>query len=397
MGPLEGVVVADFSRVLAGPYATMLLGDLGATVIKVESPGGDDTRHWGPPWTPQGESTYFLSINRNKRSIALDLASPEGRRRGLTLVSRADVMIENFRGGSMARLGFDYDSVRRLNPGLVYCSITGFGTGAGAELPGYDLVVQAVSGLMSLTGPDADTPSKNGIATADVITGLHAAIGILAALHHRERTGEGQRVELNLMSSMLSGLVNFGGAFALTGDVAHGTGIRHPSICPYEPFPTADRLLVIAAGNDRQFRALCECLDLGQLADDPRFETNGARVGHREQLVRELAKVLLTRGADDWFATLTGAGIPCGPINDVAQGMRFAESLGLEPIIDVEGSAQVANPLRLSATDVTYRHRPPALGEDEKEIFAWLDCVDSPDSPYGVDGADGFEDAGMVR
>jgi crotonobetainyl-CoA:carnitine CoA-transferase CaiB-like acyl-CoA transferase len=394
LGPLEGVVVADFSRVLAGPYATMLLGDLGATVIKVESPGGDDTRHWGPPWTPQGESTYFLSINRNKRSIALDLASPEGRRRGLTLVSRADVMIENFRGASMARLGFDYDSVRRLNPGLVYCSITGFGTGAGAELPGYDLVVQAVSGLMSLTGPDADTPSKNGIATADVITGLHAAIGILAALHHRDRTGEGQRVELNLMSSMLSGLVNFGGAFALTGDVAHGTGIRHPSICPYEPFSTADRLLVIAAGNDRQFRALCDCLDLGHLADDPRFETNGARVGHREPLVRELAKVLLTRGAEDWFATLTGAGIPCGPINDVAQGVRFAESLGLEPIIDVDGSAQVANPLRLSATGVTYRHRPPALGEDEKEIFAWLDCVDSPD---GVDGADGFEDAGMVR
>jgi crotonobetainyl-CoA:carnitine CoA-transferase CaiB-like acyl-CoA transferase len=396
-GPLEGVVVADFSRVLAGPYATMLLGDLGATVIKVESPGGDDTRHWGPPWTPEGESTYFLSINRNKRSIALDLRSPEGRRRGLALASRADVMIENFRGDSMARLGFDYDSVRPLNPGLVYCSITGFGTGAGAELPGYDLVVQAVSGLMSLTGPDADTPSKNGIATADVITGLHAAIGILAALHHRERTGEGQRVELNLMSSMLSGLVNFGGAYALTGDVAHGTGIQHPSICPYEPFPTADRLLVIAAGNDRQFRALCVCLGLGHLADDPRFVTNGARVGHRQQLVGELSKVLLTRGAEDWFATLTGAGVPCGPINDVAQGMRFAESLGLEPMIDVHGSAQVANPLRLSATGVTYRHRPPALGGDEKEIFAWLDGFDSLGGTGEAEGADGFEGAGVAR
>ncbi len=357
-GPLNGVVVADFSRVLAGPYATMLLGDLGATVIKVESPSGDDSRHWGPPWTPEGESTYFLSVNRNKRSIALYLRSPEGRRRGLALARRADVMIENFRGASMARRGFDYDSVRRLNPDLVYCSITGFGTDGGAELPGYDLVVQAVSGLMSLTGPDAAAPFKNAIATADVLTGLHAAVGILAALHHRERTGEGQRVEFNLMSSMLSGLVNFGGAYALTGDVAHGIGIQHPSICPYEPFPTADRLLVIAAGNNRQFQALCDCLGLTHLGDSPRFATNAARVAHREQLTAALANVLRTRGADEWFATLTGAGIPCGPINDV------------------DGSAQVTNPLRLSATGVSYRHSPPALGGDEKEILAWLDGVE---------------------
>ena len=375
-GPLDGVVVADFSRVLAGPYATMLLGDLGATVIKVESPRGDDTRHWGPPWTPEGESTYFLSINRNKHSIALDLSSQAGRRRGMALAGRVDVMIENFRGSSMARLGFDYDSVRRLNPGLIYCSITGFGTDDGAELPGYDLVVQAVSGLMSLTGPDADTPSKTGIATADVLTGLHATIGILAALRHRERTGEGQHVELNLMSSMLSGLVNFGGAYALTGDVAHGMGVRHPSICPYEQFPTADRLLIIAAGNDRQFQALCDCLGLSHLKDDPLFATNAARVAHREQLTTTLGTVLRTRGAEEWFATLTGAGVPCGPINDVAQAMAFAESLGLEPIIDVDGSAQVANPLRLSATPVSYRRRPPALGVDEQEIFAWLDADD---------------------
>jgi crotonobetainyl-CoA:carnitine CoA-transferase CaiB-like acyl-CoA transferase len=283
-------------------------------------------------------------------------------------------MIENFRGASMARLGFDYDSVRALNPGLVYCSITGFGTAGGAELPGYDLVVQAVSGLMSLTGPDADTPSKTGIATADVLTGLHATIGILAALRHRERTGQGQHVELNLMSSMLSGLVNFGGAYALTGDVAHGMGIRHPSICPYEPFPTADRLLIIAAGNDRQFQALCECLGLPHLREDPRFATNADRVAHRDQLTAALGTVLLTDGADQWFTTLTAAGIPCGPINDVAQAMGFAESLGLEPIVDVNGSAQIANPLRLSATEVSYRRRPPALGEDEQEILSWLDA-----------------------
>ena len=372
-GPLDGLVIADFSRVLAGPYATMLLADLGATVIKVESPWGDDTRHWGPPWTPDGQSTYFQSINRNKRSIVLDLASPEGRRRGLSLVRRADVLIENFRTGSLDRLGFDYATLSELNPRLVYCSITGFGSGKGSALPGYDLVVQAVSGLMSLTGPDASTPTKTGIATADVLTGLHAAIGILAALHHRDATGVGQHVTLNLLSSMLSGLVNFGGAYALTGDLSHGMGIRHPSICPYEEFQAADRLLIIAAGNDRQFRALCGCLGLAELADDPRFVSNGQRVDHREELKALLGQVLRTRTADEWFNVLTGAGVPCGPLNDVGQGMALAASLGLEPIVDVDGSAQVANPLRFSATPVGYRRCPPGLGADGEEILAWLD------------------------
>lgn len=377
-GPLHGVVVADFSRVLAGPYATMLLADLGATVIKVESPTGDDTRHWGPPWTSDGESTYFQSINRNKRSIVLDLASPEGRRRGLRLARRADVLIENFRTGSLDRLGFDYATLSDLNPGLVYCSITGFGSGTGAGLPGYDLVVQAVSGLMSLTGPDAASPTKTGIATADVLTGLHAAIGILAALHHRTATGVGQRVELNLLSSMLSGLVNFGGAYALTGDLSHGMGIRHPSICPYEDFQTADRPLIIAAGNDRQFRALCDCLGLTDLKGDPRFARNGQRVAHREELKDRLGRVLSARTADEWFTELTGAGVPCGPLNDVGQGIALAASLGLEPIVDVEGSAQVANPLRFSVTPVGYRRRPPGLGMDEEEILAWLDHDEEP-------------------
>ena len=377
-GPLDGLVVADFSRVLAGPYATMLLADLGATVIKVESPAGDDTRHWGPPWTPDGQSTYFQSINRNKRSVVLDLSREEGRRRGLSLVRRADVLIENFRTGSLDRLGFDYPTLSELNPRLVYCSITGFGAGAGAGVPGYDLVVQAVSGLMSLTGPDAATPTKTGIATADVLTGLHAAIGILAALHHRDATGVGQRVELNLLSSMLSGLVNFGGAYALTGDLSHGMGIRHPSICPYEEFETADRLLIIAAGNDRQFRALCGCLGLTGLADDPRFATNAQRVAHRGELKARLGEVLRTRPADEWFAVLSGAGVPCGPLNDVGQGMALADQLGLEPIVEVDGSAQVANPLRFSATPVGYRRRPPSLGADEEEVLAWLDHDEEP-------------------
>lgn len=365
--------MADFSRVLAGPYATMLLADLGATVIKVESPQGDDTRHWGPPWTTDAQSTYFQSINRNKRSIVLDLGSEEGRRRGLRLASRADVLIENFRTGSLDRLGFGYQALNALNPRLVYCSITGFGSAAGAGLPGYDLVVQAVSGLMSLTGPDAATPTKTGIATADVLTGLHAAIGILAALHHRAASGAGQLVELNLLSSMLSGLVNFGGAYALTGNLSHGMGIRHPSICPYEEFQTADRLLVIAAGNDRQFRALCGCLGLGELADDPRFASNSQRVAHREELKIRLSQVLAGRTADEWFEALSAAGVPCGPLNDVGQGMALADRLGLEPIVEVEGSAQVANPLHFSATPVSYRRRPPGLGADGDEILAWLD------------------------
>ena len=372
-GPLHGVVVADFSRVLAGPYATMLLADLGATVIKVESPAGDDTRHWGPPWTPDGQSTYFQSINRNKRSIVLDLATPEGRRRGLSLARRADVLIENFRTGSLDRLGFDYATLSGLNPGLVYCSITGFGSDSGAGLPGYDLVVQAVSGLMSLTGTDADSPTKTGIATSDVLTGLQAAVGILAALHHRAATGVGQRVELNLLSAMLSGLVNFGGAYALTGDLSHAMGIRHPSISPYEDFQTADRPLIIAVGNDRQFRALCDCLGLSEMKNDPRFANNGQRVVHRAELKDRLGRVLSTRTADEWFTELTGAGVPCGPLNDVGQGMALAASLGLQPIVDVEGSAQVANPLRFSATPVSYRRRPPGLGMNEEEILFWLD------------------------
>jgi crotonobetainyl-CoA:carnitine CoA-transferase CaiB-like acyl-CoA transferase len=356
----------------------MLLADLGAIVIKVESPAGDDTRHWGPPWTPDGESTYFQSINRNKHSIVLDLASPAGRRRGLSLARRADVLIENFRTGSLDRLGLGYPTLRDLNPGLVYCSITGFGSGAGAGIPGYDLVVQAVSGLMSLTGPDAASPTKTGIATADVLTGLHAAIGILAALHHRTATGVGQRIELNLLSSMLSGLVNFAGTYALTGQLSHAMGIRHPSICPYEDFQAADRPLIIAAGNDRQFRALCDCLGLADLRDDPQFASNGQRVVRRDELKDRLERVLGGHTADQWFTDLSRAGVPCAPVNDVGQGIALAASLGLDPIVDVEGSAQIANPLRLSVTPVGYRRRPPGLGLDNDEIFGWLDHDEEP-------------------
>ncbi|MCI0689886.1 MAG: CoA transferase [Sporichthyaceae bacterium] len=361
-GPLAEIVVADFSRILAGPYATMLLGDLGATVIKVESPAGDDTRQWGPPWTGDGTSTYFQSINRNKRSIVLDLRMPDQRATALRLAERADVLIQNLKAGGMERLGLGYDQVRRRNPAIVYCSITGYGTGTGAHLLGYDLIVQAVSGLIRLTGPDADTPTKSGVAIADVLTGLHAAIGILAALHHRTRTGEGQHVELNLLSSMLSGMVNFSGAYVLTGEVARAMGIRHPSICPYEPYPTADRPLVIAAGNDRQFATLCRTLDLAELPGDPRFASNTDRVAHRDELAGLLAEPLGRRTADEWLAELSAVGVPCGPINDVAEGVALAERLSLGPVVEVAGTRQVASPLGLSATPVSYRRRAAMAG-----------------------------------
>ncbi|HEX6445938.1 MAG TPA: CoA transferase, partial [Streptosporangiales bacterium] len=312
-GPLDGVVVADFSRVLAGPYATMLLGDLGATVVKVEPPAGDETRRWGPPWAGDGTSTYYLGVNRNKYGVALDLATEAGRADAVALASRADVLIENFRSGSLDRFGLGYAEVSARNPGLVYCSITGFG--GESRLPGYDVVVQAASGLMSVTGDPDGEPSKVGVAIADVVTGLHAALAIVSALHGRQRTGRGQRVEVNLLSSMLSALVNASSAYAETGEPPTRMGNRHPSICPYEPFPTADKPLVIAAGNDAHFAALCTELGIPELAGDPRFATNKDRVAHREEVTAALAERLTARPAAYWAERLAAVGVPCGPVN----------------------------------------------------------------------------------
>ncbi|MFG1967729.1 CaiB/BaiF CoA transferase family protein [Nonomuraea fuscirosea] len=372
-GALSGLLVADFSRVLAGPYATMLLADLGAEVVKVERPGaGDDTRAWGPPYA-EGEATYFLGVNRNKRSIALDLRADAEVARALA--ARADVLVENFRPGTMERLGLGYERLRELNPGLVYCSITGFGSGAGAGLPGYDLIAQAVGGLMSVTGEPGGPGTKAGVALVDVITGLHAALGILAALRHRDTTGQGgrvggvgQRVEVSLLSSLLSALTNHSSAYAAAGVVPRAMGNRHPSIVPYEVFQAADRPIVIAAGNDRQYRALCGVLDRDDLAGDPRYATNAARVAARETLVPALDKALAGRSADEWFERLTAAGVPCGPINDLAAAFALAEDLGLEPAVDLDGVGQVANPVRMSATPPSYRRPPPALGQDD----AWV-------------------------
>jgi len=368
-GALKGLLVADFSRVLAGPYATMLLADLGAEVIKVERPKtGDDTRSWGPPWV-DGEATYFTGVNRNKKSVALDLTARDGLEEARELAARADVLVENFRPGTMDRLGLGYESMRAENPGLVYCSISGFGAGVGADLPGYDLLVQATGGLMSITGQDPSEPTKVGVALVDVVTGLHASVGILAALRHRDQTGAGQRVEVNLLSSLLSALTNQAAGYLQAGVVPAAMGYRHPSIAPYEVFSTADRPLVLAVGNDRQFRALANALGLPDLAEDARFASNAARVQNRQELVQILTDVLTGETADEWFSTLSSAGVPTGPINDLSQAFAFGAELGLEPAIEVKdpetGSVQrqVANPIRLSETPATYRLPSPQLGK----------------------------------
>jgi crotonobetainyl-CoA:carnitine CoA-transferase CaiB-like acyl-CoA transferase len=367
-GALDGLLIADFGRVLAGPYATMLLADLGADVVKIERPGaGDETRRWGPPWVGE-DSTYFLSVNRNKKSVAIDLTQPEHLAMARQLVARADVVVENFLPGTMQRFGLGYDDVREVNPGVVYCSITGFG--GDHDLPGYDLLIQAVGGLMSITGPDPQTPTKTGVAVVDVIAGLHAAVGILAALRHRDRTGHGQRVEINLLSSLLSALTNQSAAYVSGGSVPQAMGNRHPSIAPYEVFDTADRPIVLAVGTDRQFAALVDALGLRPLAVDDRYATNTARVINRDALQQLLNEALHSRTADEWFDILTAVRVPCGPVNDIGEAIALADRLGLHPTVMMDDPTrstavgQVANPITLSITPATYRTPPPALGQD---------------------------------
>jgi crotonobetainyl-CoA:carnitine CoA-transferase CaiB-like acyl-CoA transferase len=365
-GALDGVVVADFSRVLAGPYATMMLADMGAEVIKIERPGlGDDTRSWGPPYDSERTATYFNSVNRNKSSVVLDLFTTDGIAAAREIVAGADVLVENFRVGTMERFGLGYQDLRDEFPALVYCSITGFGAGAGAALPGYDLLVQAMGGLMSITGPEPATPTKVGVAVVDIITGLHAATGILAALRHRDRTGAGQHVHTALLPSLLSALTNQ--ACAYLGAGAHPTamGNRHPSIAPYETFDTADRPIALAVGNDKQFAALAGVLGHPEWAQDARFVTNAARVGHRDELIGLLTAALRTATAPEWTARLTEVGVPAGPVNSIAEAFEAAAALGLEPEAVIPGSPvrTVRNPIEFSLTPVTYRSAPPVLGE----------------------------------
>jgi crotonobetainyl-CoA:carnitine CoA-transferase CaiB-like acyl-CoA transferase len=370
-GPLTGLLVADFSRILAGPYASMLLADLGAEVVKVESPGGDDTRSWMPP-VRDGEATYYLSVNRNKRSIALDLKDEADAALARELAARADVVLENFRTGGLARFGLDYDSVAAANPGVVYASITGFGTGGGAALPGYDLIVQAIAGLMSLTGAADGPPYRAGISVFDVMSGLHATIGVLAALHSRQATGRGQHVEVNLLSSALSGLVNHSGAVVSAGITPTRMGNSHPSLFPYDLLPTADGELIVTAGNDRQFRKLCEVLGVPALADDPRFARNADRTEHRDALRPLLEERLRTRTKAEWFRDIIAAGVPCGPINTVNQGVEFATELGLDPVVAPGGVPSIRNPITLSETPAAYVLPPPGLDEHGAEIREWL-------------------------
>ena len=370
--------MADFSRVLAGPYCTMLLADLGADVIKVESPEGDDTRHWVPPVSDSGVGTYYLAVNRNKRSIALDFADPDDNAVAHALAARADVFIHNFKPGGLTRFGLDYDSVHANNPGIVYCSISGFGSGAGASIPGYDLLVQGISGLMSLTGAPDGPPYRAGVAVFDVMAGMHSAIGILAALHHRDQTGQGQQIEINLLSSALSALVNQTSAYVAGGVVPTRMGNAHLSLYPYEPMPTGGGELIIAAGNDRQFRKLAEALGAAELADDEQFSTVLARNDNRDELRPLLEKKLATRSALEWFRTLSELGVPCAPINDVAGGVRLADELGLEPVVTAGGVNTIRHPIRMSETPARYDLAPPAVGEHDAELRAWLSAGEDP-------------------
>ena len=375
--PLDDVVVADFSRVLAGPSATAALADLGARVIKVERPGtGDDTRAWGPPWTPNG-AAYFESANRGKESVVLDLDAPADQELARELAARADVLVENFRPGALDRFGLGYEQIRRINPAAVYCSITGFGSGGGAHLPGYDFIVQAVGGLMSITGAPESAggePMKVGVALVDILASKDAITGILAALRIRERTGRGQRVEVDLLSSLLSALANQASSYLTTGEAPPRLGNAHPSIAPYELLPCKDGSLAIACGNDRQFRSLARVLGDESLADDERFSDNAARVRNRPLLAETLGALLAHDDVDAWATRLVSAGVPAGRVGSIADGFALAEALGLEPLVEVaEGRpAQVRHPITYSDTPITQYTAPPRLGEHSDAVRTWL-------------------------
>lgn len=372
--PLDGMLVADLSRVLAGPTATMMLADLGARVVKVERPGtGDDTRHFGPPWAGSS-SAYFESANRSKESIALDFEDAGDLATAHALVDRADIVVQNYRAGALARFGLDAASVRARNPRAIYLSITGFGSGAGAALPGYDVLVQALGGLMSITGDPAGEPTKVGVAVVDLLTAKDAVMGVLAAVLHRERTGEGQELEVDLLTSAITSLANQASSYLATGVAPTRMGNRHPSIAPYETLRCRDGHLMVGVANDRQFAALAAVLGDPGLADDPRFRTNGDRVGHRDALVARLEAALAADDVAAWAERLLAAGIPAGKVNDIREAIDLAESLGLGLVTDV-GPAhppQLRHPVRYSGFDPAPPVAPPALDEHGPQLRPWL-------------------------
>ncbi len=381
-GPLEGVLVLDLSRVLAGPWATQALADLGAEVIKVERPGaGDDTRQWGPPFATtagggQGDAAYFFAANRGKRSVTVDIARPEGAALVRALAERADVLVENFKVGGLRKYGLDHASLAAPNPRLVYCSITGFGqTGPDAGRAGYDYMIQAMGGLMSITGEEGRPPVKVGVAVADLFAGLYASNAILAALLHARATGEGQHIDIALFEAQAAMLANQATNWFVSGEVPRRLGGAHPNLAPYQPLPTADGDLVVAVGNDGQFQALCRALGAPELGQDPCFNTNALRVGHRAELTAALEALTTARTTHAWIGILEAAGVPCGPINTVeevfAEPQAQARGLVVEQARgDLDAPIRsVASPMRLSATPVSYRAPPPALGQDTEAVL----------------------------
>tara|TARA_R100000900_G_scaffold127863_1_gene102976 strand:+ start:146940 stop:148190 length:1251 start_codon:yes stop_codon:yes gene_type:complete len=386
-GALAGVRVLDLSRVLAGPWATQILADLGAEVVKIEHPqGGDDTRGWGPPFVEREDGSrdaaYYFVANRNKRSVALDISRPEGQEAVRRLAAQSQVLVENFKLGGLAKYGLDYDSLRQVNPALVYCSVTGFGqTGPDARRPGYDYLIQGRSGLMSITGqPDGQPgaePMKVGVATSDLSAGLYATIGILAALRHAERTGEGQHLDISLLDCQVSLLANQAQNYLVSGKTPVRLGNAHPNVAPYQVFESADGYLILAVGNDRQFAAFCREAGVPALSEDPRFARNADRVANREALAEVIQPLMHQRRSDDWFRALEAASVPCGPINSIDKIFEDPQVLARDMRLDMplpNGASipQVASPLRLSATPPRYRAAPPSLGEHTAEVLAEL-------------------------
>lgn len=372
--PLSGIRVLDMSRVLAGPYCTMMLDDLGADVIKVESPEGDDTRRWGPPYMGS-ESAYYLSCNRNKRSIVLDLAMEAAREVALELARRSDVVVENFRIGTMERWGLGYAQLAEVNSGLVYCSISGYGrTGPLANLPGYDSALQGFGGVMSITGEADGPPEKVGVAIVGLTAGMFALSAILAALRVRDLTGIGQSIDLSLLDSHLAWLANVGSNYLVSGDIPTRLGNSHPNIVPYQAFATQDGWIILAVGNDRQWSHLCDALARPDLAIDSRFTTNPARVEHRAELVPIIETAFRKRTTGDWLALLEEIGVPASPVNSVAQALNHPQVAARQMVEEVAHPAlgfvkMVSSPLKLSATPPTIRRHPPMLGEHTREIL----------------------------
>lgn len=373
---LSDITVIDVSRILAGPYCTMMLGDFGAEIIKIEQPGrGDDTRHWGPPFTETGQSAYFLCANRNKRSLALNLKHPRGQEILRELVRQGDVLIENFKAGTMERLGLGYESLREINPGLIYCAITGYGQdGPYRDRPGYDTAIQAQGGVMSITGPVDGEPYKVGVAIVDVTTGMNAAIAILAALHHRQRTGQGQFIDVALFDSHLGWLINVASSYLVSGEPPRRYGNAHATIVPYQTFATADGYLMLAVGNDGQFAAFCRVIQRPELAQDPRFATNPARVQNREALIPLLARIFHQRTTAEWLEALVAAKVPCSPVNDIPAALADPQAQArnmVQEVVDSQGSRvpQVGPVAKMSETPPSIRTAPPYLGEHTAQIL----------------------------